>query len=347
MKRLFMVVALCGVCARAFALQAAVPAYTNAHVLTGLHRGWTAPRAGTFAQAAAGLTQALQAQCTGTNSPAALNTSRNQWQATARAWDALSAVAVGPLLERRSQRAIDFAPARPALIEKAIAAQPANATDMERIGTPAKGLYALEWLLWTKPVKPNTTSCAYAVQVAAEIEHEAQALQTAFTMLASNPWTDTAQTQAAMSELVNQWVGAIERLQWAQMAKPLKAAQGRSIEWPRGASNSTAQSWAVQWQAIQTLGNAQPGITPPAPGQGVVPLALYLRGKGQNAPADALASASARVAQRIQQLSANTRINTKQVQATADALRALKLLAENTIAPALNVTIGFSDSDGD
>jgi uncharacterized protein len=47
---------------------------------------------------------------------------------------------------------------------------------MELIGTPAKGLPALEWLLWVKPIQPASAECRYAVQVAAEIQREAQAL---------------------------------------------------------------------------------------------------------------------------------------------------------------------------
>ena len=70
-----------------------------------------------------------------------------QWQATTHAWERLSSVAVGPLITRRSQRQIDFSPTRPSLIERAIQSGPAGQQAMERIGTPAKGLPALEWLL--------------------------------------------------------------------------------------------------------------------------------------------------------------------------------------------------------
>jgi hypothetical protein len=43
-----------------------------------------------------------------------------------------------------------------------------------------------------------------------------------------------------MSEFVNQWVGGMERLRWAHMEKPLRAAQGsKAPEYPRNASQST------------------------------------------------------------------------------------------------------------
>jgi uncharacterized protein len=348
MKRLILLICAILPLGTSIAQQAPVPAYTNVHVITGLHQAWTVPRAQALMQASSALSKVMQTYCGVAAGPTTgLNTVRTQWQTTVAAWDTLSAVAVGPIIERRSSRAIDFAPARPVLIEKAIAAQPASSAEMERIGTPAKGFNALEWLLWVKPATPNTPACRYAMQVAADIEREAQALQAAFTPLASTSWAEATQTNAAMSELVNQWIGALERLQWAQMGKPLKSAQGKVITWPRGASSTAAQTWSAQWLAIRTLSSATAGQPFPVPGQGLVPLELYLRGKGQNPLADQLASAVIRVDQHIKKLNANTRIEPGQVQITAEALRALKQFAESTLAPGLNVTIGFSDNDGD
>jgi predicted lipoprotein len=136
--------------------QVAVPAYSPAHVLQGLHEHWTRPRSDDFARQAQALPKAVKALCDATP-PAgqAQLAARGQWQATTHAWERLSSVAVGPLITRRSQRQIDFSPTRPALIERAIESAPAGPLAMERIGTPAKGLPALEWLLWTQPVAPK------------------------------------------------------------------------------------------------------------------------------------------------------------------------------------------------
>src|SRR5256885_17229775 len=75
---------------------------------------------------------------------------------------------LGPLVERRSARLVDFRPMRPALLKKAIQSAPADLAAMERIGAPAKGYPALENLLWTQPVEPQTPACAYATLVAEE-----------------------------------------------------------------------------------------------------------------------------------------------------------------------------------
>ena len=324
----------------------AVPSYNPAHLMRGLHTHWTAPRAAELAAQARALVPAVQQLCDMPASGDALRAARTQWRATVTAWERLSAVAVGPLVERRSLRQIDFTPTRPALIERAIAAAPQDAAAMERIGTPAKGLPALEWLLWVKPavLKPaGSAACRYAVQVAAEIEREAAALKQAFDALAERPlddWSDELAV-AGMNEVVNQWVGGIDRLRWAQMEKPLRS--GAMGDLPRAASGSTTTSWATHWQAVRVLAVFQ-GEAAPQPGAGLVPIETYLRGRGLNPLADRLVQATKRVDAR---LAAATPTAKAKVVDTARELAALKRLAEAELASALQVSIGFSDADGD
>ena len=331
--------------------QVAVPNYSPASVLQGLHQHWTLPRADDFARQAQALPVAVTALC---EAPApagqALAAARGQWQQTAHAWERLSAVAIGPLVARRSQRQIDFSPTRPALIEKAIASGPGGAAAMERIGTPAKGLPALEWLLWTRPAAPGSAACRYAGEVALDVEREALALQREFQALAGADWPAAAPEQlaAGVGELVNQWVGGLERLRWAQMEKPLRAAKskGSAPDWPRAASGQTAASWAAQWEALRTLGLA-PGAQVPLPGQGLVPLETYLRGKGAPEAADALTGAGRQADLRLQKITRNPAPAAPAVLEAGRALASLKRVAEGEVAPALDVGMGFSDADGD
>ena len=328
----------------------AVPAYTPENILQGLHQNWTRPRADDFAREAQALPAAVKALCNA-RPPAgeAQSAARAQWQATIRAWERLSIVAIEPLIARRSQRQIDFSPTRPALVEKAIRAAPQGAAAMERIGTPAKGLPALEWLLWTQPVAPGSAACAYAAEVALDVEREALALQHDFKALAATDWPNAEPETviAGMSELVNQWVGALERLRWAQMEKPLRAAQSKDTpKWPRTASHQTAQSWATQWEALRTL-SVLTGQEAPLPGQGLVPLETYLRGKGLNPVADALMAATRQADLRIRNLTAGRAPGHPQVLDAARSLASLKRVAEGKVAPALDISMGFSDADGD
>ncbi|RZJ26949.1 MAG: hypothetical protein EOO54_00950 [Haliea sp.] len=339
--------ALAQVPASAVPSNVAVPFYAPPAFMQGLHKQWYAPRAADFATEAAALPASIDALCSAdaATGAAALQQARTRWQSSAMAFDRLSAVAAGPLVQRRSLRQIDFWPARPELITRAIAAAPADAKAMERIGTPAKGFPALEWLLWTKPAAPGTPACRYAQRVALDIDDEAKALSQAFAALAARNWADDEEAaSAAMSEVVNQWVGGLERLRWARMEKPLRSAGAKSASaLPRGASGATLPSWAAQWDGLRAIGVTRTAAIP-VPGDDLVPLEMYLRGRGLNPLANKLAQNAAQVTQLIQSLQPGD--NKRTLDATR-SLSAMKRLTEAEVAPALEINIGFSDADGD
>ncbi|MBK6742837.1 MAG: imelysin family protein [Hydrogenophilales bacterium] len=297
----------------------------------GIHHDWYAPRAAAFAVASAALTPAVQVLCEATPSQAdaSLQQARRHWLDVLAAWERLAGVAIGPVLERRSQRQIDFTPTRPRMIEKAIKATPKSAADMELIGTPAKGLPALEWLLWTQPVAPGTPACAYAVRVAEDIRREAEVLRQAKPGLAD--------AQTLLSELVNQWVGGIERLRWPGMEMPVRVAATSATpvepDFPRRSSGAAPLAWAAQWRALRELAMT-----------GDASLAGALRARGHAALADALTGAVREADSAMQALETGDR---ERILAAAKRLAALKKQVENDVAPALGVTIGFSDADGD
>ncbi len=293
-----------------------------------LHQAWVMPRAAEFAAASAQFVPAIETLCVAPAAEPALQDARQHWLNTLFAWERLSGVAFGPVLERRSQRQIDFTPTRPRLIEKAVKSSPANAAEMELIGTPAKGLPALEWLLWVKPMQPGSAECRYAVQVAAEVGREAAAL--------ANARVAPAEDQAVLSELVNQWIGGLERLRWANMEMPARVVTtggGKgTADFPRRASSASAASWAAQWQGLRELAG------------GPVSLATALHQRQQDKAADTLAQAVAQTDAAMQNLNAD---DLPRILAAAKELAALKRLVENSVAPALGVNIGFSDADGD
>ncbi|WCM87063.1 imelysin family protein [Acidovorax sp. NCPPB 3576] len=331
----------------------AVPFYDTTHALQSLYGHWAQPRAGDFATAAQALPPALRALCDAppAQAGAALDAARGAWRSTMLAWESLGAVAVGPVIARRTQRQIDFAPTRPPLIERAIKAQPQGAKAFERVGTPAKGLPALEWLLWTQPAAPATPACRYAVEAALDVEREAVALKAAFDGAATTDWAaedEQERSTQAMGEFINQWVGGIERLRWAHMEKPLRAAQGsRTPDYPRAASGLTPEAWAAEWKALRTLAVLPQGAALPKPGEALVPLETYLRGRGLNPLADQLLQATQRIDTAFAALAQPGKNTGPQVLQAAKELTALKRLAEAEIAPALQVSIGFSDADGD
>ncbi|RCW72904.1 imelysin family protein [Pseudorhodoferax soli] len=328
----------------------ALPFYAPPDFMQGAWRRWYAPRAQEFVQCAQALVAALSAQCAApAGDSAALAAARNAWGEAALALGRLSSVSVGPLLQRRTLRQIDFAPTRPELIRRAIAAAPLDAAALERIGTPAKGLPALEWLLWTQPPAPGTPACRYAQLLAENVLAEGQALAQAFTALASaqpGPDDEDADEAAAvaMAELVNQWVGGVERLRWPFMDKPLKSApKGKPPAYPRAASGLSREAWAAQWQGLRTLAVA-PDDSVAQPGQDLVALETYMRGRGLNPLADRWAATVRKVDAAVAAARPDAPAS---VQAASKAVAGLKQLAEAELAPALNIRIGFSDADGD
>ena len=334
----------------------AVPFYDTVQTLQGIYTHWALPRAQAFDRSARALVPAVAALCAApaADSQAALQSARAAWQATANAWEQLASVSIGPVITRRSQRAIDFAPTRPALIEKAIATQPQGAKAFERVGTPATGLPALEWLLWTHPTLPGTPACNYTHEVAQDLAREAAALQTDFTEASAVDWgaeDEQEQSTQAISEFVNQWVGGIERLRWAQMEKPLRAAQTTSNahapDYPRSASASTLAAWAATWSGLRSVTVLADGAAVPAPGAALVSMDIFLRGKGLNPLADKLRQATDKVDASMAQVQKTGVQNKAAIQQTARDLAALKFLAESEVAPAMQVSIGFSDADGD
>lgn len=313
----------------------AVPAYTPPAFVDGALRFWYLPRADEFAVAAARLVESLGAGCDG-------DTPRAAWRATLLAWTRLNAVAVGPLIERRSARRIDFVPTRPEQIERAIERRPESAADMERIGSAAKGFAALEWLLW-RPT--NADGCRYALQLARDIAAEADALAAAFKASAALERDDEA-VVAAMGEAVNQWIGGLEALRLQGLERPLHDARSRGRSTPalpRALSGASAAERGARWEALRALALFGSGAAPAA-GEGLVPLETYLRGKGLNPLADRLRSSAAAAETGLRAAASD---KAAALQAATRPLAALKALVEGEVAPALDVRVGFSDADGD
>ena len=337
--------------------------YTPGDLMRSVHRQWYAPQSAAFAAQSAALTAAVSGLCSGVAGAgtADIDKARSSWKASASAWDTLAGVQIGPLVQRRSARQIDFMPTRPELIKRAIEAEPTDAKAMESVGTPAKGLPALEWLLWSQPPAPATPACAYALQVATDIQREADALANAFAELAARQPGDAEESNVpAVSEFVNQWTGAIERLRWAEMEKPRlagatgqvgprSAASKNAAVYARSTSGQTAERWASLWQSVRTLavGQGAPGsatATAPQTGGGPVTLDRYMRGLGRDAPAAQLVQSIAKADKALQKLSP---ANTAGVIAAARTLAEVKKVAEADVATAMEVSIGFSDADGD
>ncbi|PXW96122.1 hypothetical protein C7444_10728 [Sphaerotilus hippei] len=307
------------------------------------------PAAGDFRREAEALATALTpAQATaGEAGEHLLRAGRYAWTRTLPAWLRLASVATGPLIERRSLRALDFQPTRPELIGRAVAQAAAGPLDepaMERIGSPAKGLPALEHLLWSSadefPREPALFH--YLASVARDLAREARAIEAAW-QARLDAELDEDTVIAGMAEFINQLLGAVEGLRWRDIEHPLRAASPTKQPYPRQRSGQTAQAWAAAWQTLREL-----CLTPsvwPEPGQDRVPLGLYLRSIGLLQVADRLDALVDQTDRLMQGLTPRDRPDRLR-QATLSLAR-LKSLIENEVATGAKVRIGFSDNDGD
>jgi uncharacterized protein len=298
-------------------------------------------RARRFAEASMRMREAMAAACAAPAVDAAAM--QASWRASVSAWDTVSSLSTGPLVERRSARQIDFMPARPAAIERAIEAAPAGLADLDRIGAPARGFAALEGLLWNPPAL-SASRCRYAALLAADIDREAQALAAGFAQLRQQPVDDEA-ALARLVDSVNQWVGGVELLRWAWMRKPqeVAATRGEAPDYPRRSSGQTVAAWAARWLPLRdaaVLGSRER----PVAGEAPLPFETLLRGRGLNPLADRLVAATARADAAMQGLEPAA---TDRVRDAAAALGELSKLAQDELAPALGVRLGFSDADGD
>lgn len=311
----------------------------DAITMQSIYRDWMVPHSAEMVAENERLVRVLKNFCAASPqaAEAALGEVRLAWIASLVAWERVSTVAIGPVLTHRLQSQLDFAPTRPRMIAKAVEAGPRGAEQMDLIGTPAKGFPALEWMLWTRPVEPASAECRYAVQVAMEIEREARVMEKLFRQDAAAV-LDAEAAKLALNELVNQWVGGLERLRWAEMERPVQevatAGKKTAPAFPRHASGASAASWTAQWETLHAH----------AAGEGPASLAFLLRERGQGKVADALVQSVEQADTGMKGLDAR---NLETLLAAAGRLSALKHLVESEVAPALDVRIGFSDADGD
>jgi hypothetical protein len=342
--------------APAYAPVNAMPYYALENALQGVYAFQLPPLAQRFRTQSEQLVGATDSFCQGDAPLAAVRTT---WQNTQVSWEALLTPSVGPLVSRRSQRQIDFWPTRPELIARALKANPKNGVDMERVGTPAKGLPAMEWLLaqWSAPGqgKPSARDCRFVSLVAQGIAEEARALEGEFATLATKDWAESpVEATAAMAEWVNQWLAGLERLRWAHIEKPIVSyqtsradKQDNLIAFPRISVESNLAGWQAQWHSLLTqarLTEAQ-YRNPPPPDKSLVPIEALLLGKGQLAVAGRWVAALDKVS--VAMAALKPQPTPAELLVVTQLMKAVTVLFQNEVALALDIPLGFSDADGD
>ena len=195
---------------------------------------------------------------------------------------------------------------------------------------------------------PGTPACTYALLAAQEVQREALALNEAFSALGAQPPEGEA-AGVAFGEFVNQWLGGLERLRWAGLEKPLREAATRQAPpaFARMPSGQTGAAWRAHWAALRALALQGTGAAP-EPGTAAVPIETYLRGRGQLALAEQWRQGVLQADAALQAATpANGVLDATLIEAATSALKGVTLLMQAQVAPALEVSIGFSSADGD
>lgn len=307
-------------------------ALTDAHL---------APGYAELGERVAALGAALQATCAG--QPGAQAAARVRWREAQLALRALTPLPFGPVLETRVLRRIDFWPTRPAQIERSIAQYAQNPADTARIGLSARGLPAIEYLLFDSgraPLAEHPAACRYAAWLA----HDA-AGALADTTAGWPAWraalaeADAEREARLIGDGINILIGSTELLRLKYLEKPLRPRSGpaESDAWRSGAARDGLLAYFAGLRAGLQGGEGRPGLTAVMRGRGLLEL-----GERIDAQLDAVGVA-------LDALPGD--FADEAARPAADALmtelgRLQRLLAED-VAEAMKVTVGFGENDGD
>ena len=217
---------------------------------------------------------------------------------------------------------------------------------MDRIGSAAKGLAALEWLLWAPSAPRHPAAMSFATEVARDLLREAEGVAKGFEAMANGEMHEEA-VVASFAEILNQWIGGLEMLRMQRLVRPVEEARTRGIRAPlmlRPWSGLDAEERSVRWRAIENVSMLS-GHEAPQRGRGqLVSIETYLRGRGLNSLADRLRAAMITAAKAMRAAEQDRPVDMLRA---AQRLHLVKHLAEMDLAPALEVRVGFSDADGD
>ena len=323
-------------------LSAVAPPYISAQqLLMGLLNQYLLPSAAALLQAA----KALEASLAEPNTPPAQwRQHRALWTHTMLAWERLAAVSVGPLLERRSARTIDFWPTRPAQIQRLLAHGLGDITSVQKldtVGVSARGLPALEWLLWK--TDDRGPAHRYAHLLAQQVTAESQALLSGYQTLAAAEW-DEADAWALYGEWFGQAVGGLDQLRIKKMVLETRARD--SSPWVRGLSGQTARAWQAQAQGLQAFLVGSPARQAAAlPGLPVAgSVNSLLLGRGHITDSQALLRQTQATIVLVQ---AACPANATSVRLAQAALAELSGQMSALATGVLNIALGFTDADGD
>lgn len=308
-----------------------------------------------FATAGARLASASREFCSGKARLAEVQTA---WRNTQSAWQALEMMPIGPVSESRLHRHINAWPVRVRLMKPLLEDDAgASVEKVRRMGAAAKGLPAVEYLLYEESESLSQAHCGALNALTGHIGHQAKALAMAwkepeggFARQLANAGRpglgDTfASTDQAMSDIVNLLIAGLDTIKIRKL--------GRAME---KSTDEPALARIESWRSGTSLANIAANLHA---------FDLVFFGKGEDGVGldDYLASidrpglgrAIARQVGVTQEALADVRPplytavieQPEAVAALHKEIAWLQYLMETEVAGALNVDLGFNANDGD
>jgi predicted lipoprotein len=271
------------------------------------------------------------------------------------AWKRTHCFRNGPTVETNALLRATFWPARPSAIEAAISgATPIDEALVELLGADAKGIYAVEYLLFPLELDDAGTLAAFdgasgeprrklLVALARNVEAHAENASRALGDGTAYAARFAAAGQQSVSRLVNQLVSTVENLAFSKLGLVLGLAESQLLKpaevegWPSGTSSQLA---LAELTGVERLYGASKrgGL-----GELVRAVAPVVDLRVEQRFLDAL--------QALRQLNAPLErmvlSNRPALAAAAASTKALELALKVDVASALGVTLTFQTGDGD
>ncbi|MBA3547088.1 MAG: imelysin family protein [Nannocystis sp.] len=281
---------------------------------------------------------------------------KTAWLATRSAWNVTGAFAFGPVIEQMQAGPLDFWPVRMDTIEAKILEAPAaiDAAWIDGLGTSAKGLPALEYLLFAQPLPANTPRCAYATALAGDISRRSDELGSGWLTHAEHLRTAGtagsayASEQAGLDAVVNATIENLYRMVKDKLDRPLGNLTGSDPD-PAALesrfSGTTRDDLEANLRGFAMVYLGADGESGGEPGLGALVASrdpdLDQRILAQHGVArDALAGIPDPFATALTD-------HRSDVQRARDEIDGLRRLIKLDVASLLGVTLSLSDNDGD
>jgi predicted lipoprotein len=286
-------------------------------------------------------------------SSAALSAAQSAFRAALLAWQRAQTFRSGPLVESNAFLRAAFWPVRAANLEQLVTGDaPLDAARVEALGVDAKGLFALERLLWERPrgsdqgwlEGPHALRARrFAALLAEDITVRARAALSALGDGRSFARSFAADGQAALTRLITQNVETLESIAVDRLQRALALhEQGRLRlgELPADFSGLSLSISYVQLEALhaQYKGRDERGLG-----------ALVAQAAPQIAPhIEALYQEALGTLRGLERPMAEALVQSPaQVQRALERVKALEIAYKAELSSALAVTLSLVSGDGD